>query len=435
MNISDILTEAMRLADEAEVFFIEAEDTSASFEADKLKKVVNRQTNLYALRIVKEGRIGYAISADPQRTSELVTRAVETSQFGVSANFEFPAPSPYPSVPVYDPATEDLPIESMVEAGRYLIDALKSAYPALSCDVSLSKGVTSLSLMNSKGTSGSYKQTTSACAVEGMLVRDTDMLFVGDEESSCNPVTDTSAILQRVLTQLEHATTNATMPSGKVPVIFTPNGVAGALMSPLMSALNGKNVLEGSSPLAGKQGKGVFSSCIWLWDDPMQAFMPESRPFDDEGVPSQRTPLVEAGVVTNFLYDLRTATMAHTKSTGNGSRRGVGLPSPAPSAFIMPNGDTSVEDMISDIESGLIIDFLMGAEQGNILSGDFSGNVLLGYRVENGKIVGRVKDTMVAGNIYQLLNQAVALGNDRRWVGGQVMVPSLMFGSLSVASR
>ncbi|MBM2824858.1 MAG: PmbA/TldD family protein [Dehalococcoidales bacterium] len=77
----------------------------------------------------------------------------------------------------------------------------------------------------------------------------------------------------------------------------------------------------------------------------------------------------------------------------------------------------------------------MGAEQGNILGGDFSGNVLLGYKVENGKIVGRVKDTMVSGNVYQLLKQISAIGSDARWVGSSVSTPSLYFPSVSVASK
>jgi len=71
--------------------------------------------------------------------------------------------------------------------------------------------------------------------------------------------------------------------------------------------------------------------------------------------------------------------------------------------------------MLRSLDEGLIIEGLMGAEQGNILGGDFSGNVLLGYKIEHGKIKGRVKDTVVSGNIYELLSNITALGNDGRW--------------------
>jgi predicted Zn-dependent protease len=78
--------------------------------------------------------------------------------------------------------------------------------------------------------------------------------------------------------------------------------------------------------------------------------------------------------------------------------------SPAPSAWMINAGKVAFADMLKDIKEGLLIEQLMGAEQGNVLGGDFSGNVLLGYKIEKGKIVGRVKDTMVSGNIYKILS-------------------------------
>jgi PmbA protein len=75
----------------------------------------------------------------------------------------------------------------------------------------------------------------------------------------------------------------------------------------------------------------------------------------------------------------------------------------------------------------------MGAGQGNVLGGDFSGNVLLGYKIENGKIAGRVKDTMVSGNIYRLLNRIAAIGSETTWLGGFLQTPPLCFSNVSVA--
>jgi len=77
----------------------------------------------------------------------------------------------------------------------------------------------------------------------------------------------------------------------------------------------------------------------------------------------------------------------------------------------------------------------MGAEQGNILGGDFSGNVLLGYKVESGKIVGRVKDTMVSGNVYQVLKEGIVIGSEAKWVGGFLQTPHIYCPRLSVASK
>jgi PmbA protein len=202
-----------------------------------------------------------------------------------------------------------------------------------------------------------------------------------------------------------------------------------------MTAFNGKLVLQGASPIGNKLGQPVFDEKLWLWDDPTIAYRPGSRPCDDEGVPSRRTPLIEQGTIVNFLYDLQTAALARTQSTGNGSRNRGGLPTPSPSAFIVAPGSTTLDEMVRDMKEGLVIEHLMGAEQGNILGGDFSGNVLLGYKVENGKIVGRVKDTMVSGNVYQVLKQIIAIGNEPKWVGGFLSTPHLYCPSLSVASK
>ena len=90
---------------------------------------------------------------------------------------------------------------------------------------------------------------------------------------------------------------------------------------------------------------------------------------------------------------------------------------------------------LDDIQEGLVVEYLMGAGQGNTLGGDFSGNVLLGYKIENGKIVGRVKDTMVAGNVYRILNRIAAIGSETVWVGGTLQTPPIYFSNVSVSSR
>ena len=108
---------------------------------------------------------------------------------------------------------------------------------------------------------------------------------------------------------------------------------------------------------------------------------------------------------------------------------------PAASALVIHTGEATFDEMVRDIPQGLVIEQLMGAEQGNVLGGDFSGNVLLGYKIENGKITGRVKNTMVSGNVYQALKDIVALGKEARWTGGSVFAPHLYCRSLSVASK
>lgn len=171
-----------------------------------------------------------------------------------------------------------------------------------------------------------------------------------------------------------------------------------------------------------------------LYDDPTIDFAPRSRPCDDEGMPSQKVALIEKGVVKNFLYDLQTAGQANTSSTSSGARGRGGLMMPSASALVFSTGHISFEEMLRNTREGLLVEQLMGAEQGNVLGGDFSGNVLLGYKIENGQIVGRVKNTMVSGNVYQILKE-VTLGNQARWVSGAVFTPHIYCANVAVASK
>jgi PmbA protein len=433
--VEKILKRAKKVAEEAEVFTISSEETAVHFEANRLKHIQSKQSSGTALRIIGNGRIGYATTTEQNNSADLVKMAVETTQFGRQAQFEFPALASYPRVEVFDPAVTSVPIEAMTELGEELIGTVRKDTPDLICEAEVAKSIASVILINSRGGQASYKMTSFNLAIEGSLIRDTDMLFVGDSEISSHPITHPITVADIVLRQLELAKEQAVVLGRSLPVVFTPLGVASALLSPLIAAFNGRVVLQGASPLGHRLNEKVFDKKLWLWDDPTIAYRPGSRPCDDEGVPSQRTPLIEQGKVSHFLYDLQTAGLAGTHSTGNGSRGHGGQPAPSPSAFIIAPGETTFEAMVSDIKEGLVIEQLMGATQGNILSGDFSGNVLLGYKVENGRIVGRVKDTMASGNVYQVLKQITAIGNDARWVSSSVNTPSLYCPRLSIASK
>ncbi|MFC1935143.1 TldD/PmbA family protein, partial [Chloroflexota bacterium] len=376
-----ILALAQTAAEEAEVFTLSSEETQVHFEANRLKQLQTKQQASVALRIVKDGRIGYATSTRQDDAEELVRHAVETARLGITAKFRLPSLGSYPEIEVFDAAVEAVPIEQMINLGEEMISKITAHTPGIICDSSISKGVLSVSIINSRSQQVDYRKSFFSLGIDGNLTKGTDMLFVGEMASSCHPLPDTKAVTSAVLRQLELAKTQASVPSGLMPVVFTPNGITSSLIMPLMASCNGKTVLEGASPIGDKIGQKVFDEQLSLHDDPTITHQPGSRPFDDEGIPSQRTPIVEQGTITNFLYDLQTAALAGTRSTGNGSRNRGGLPSPSPSAFTITAGTITFEEMVRDIKQGLVIEQLMGAEQGNILGGDFSGNVLLGYKV------------------------------------------------------
>jgi PmbA protein len=433
--LEDIIERAKKVAEEVEIFLVSSKETPVGFEANRLKMLETSESTSVTLRIVKDGKIGFATTTRLDDPQALVDMAAETAQFGALAKFTLPTEQAYPQIEVYDPDVESVAIDDMVEMGNSLIDRVLSHTPELVCEAGVTKSEGTVHILNSRGGEASYRKSYFSVGIEGSLIRDTDMLFVGESDSSCHPIMDILGIADAVIEQLELAKRPASVVTGKFPAVLTSKGVRSALLTPLALAVNGKMVTEGASPLVGKQGELLFDDKLTLWDDAAINYRPASRPCDDEGIPSQRTTLVERGVVANFLYDLQTAAIAGAKSTGSGNRARGGLPTPSVSALVIEEGDTLFTEMVRDIKEGLVIEWLIGAEQGNVLGGEFSGNVLLGYKVENGEIVGRVKDTMVSGNIYDVLKGLVVIGSEAKWVGGSLRTPPIYLPSLSVATK
>ena len=102
--------------------------------------------------------------------------------------------------------------------------------------------------------------------------------------------------------------------------------------------------------------------------------------------------------------------------------------------FVGPGG-VSTADMSASIDDGVLVEQLLGAGQGNVLGGEFGGNVLLGYRIVNGEIAGRVKDTMISGNVYEALKEIAALGGEPEWVGGALSTPPICCDGVTVSSK
>ena len=425
---------ANKSAEEVEVFSTSRKTTEAIFEANRLKLIQTKESQGTALRLIKNGRIGFSATNKPNGKQELLSMALEMAPFGAEAKFEFPGLYTYPEVAIFDPAVESISEEAMVQFGQSLIDGIRAKSPEIVCEATVSRTISSIQLRNSRGAIANYRRSVFSIGIEGVIIRGTDMLFVGDYESSCHPISTPDHVAQSTLEQLERAENTALSLTGTLPVIFTPHGVAASLIAPLATAFNGKTVLRGASLLGTRKGEQVLDPAVSIRDDATISFCPASSICDDEGIPSQQTSLVEKGVIANFLYDLQTAAEAGTASTGNARRLGGSLPNPSTNALIISEGKVSFADMLADIKEGLVIEQLMGATQGNILGGDFSGNVLLGYRVTNGRIVGRVKNTMVSGNVYEALKENVIIGSDSRWLGGSLKTPSILCPRIAVTA-
>jgi PmbA protein len=225
-----------------------------------------------------------------------------------------------------------------------------------------------------------------------------------------------------------------------VPVLLTAKA-ADLLWDTVQAALNGKLVLEKTSPwsealLATSTSRSrllpvVTSDTLTLSQQPDSG--PYSCPFDDEGTPTKPLLFIREGRLQQFYSDRTTGRLLGTGTTGSGFRPSMGsYPTPGLVNLLIHPEKGSLGDLIGQMDQGLVVDQLLGG--GADISGDFSVNVELGYRVRNGQITGRVKDTMIAGNVYTVLKRVVAVGGDADW-NGPCYTPSLIVEGISTTGR
>jgi len=181
----------------------------------------------------------------------------------------------------------------------------------------------------------------------------------------------------------------------------------------LMPAFAADNVQTGRSFLKGKLGKKVFSEDITITDNAILEKGLFSRPFDAEGTKSQKTALVEDGIVKNYLYDNYSARKDGVKSTGNcfGLQK---IPLIGSSNFVIKPGKYSKDKIISETKRGVLAKYAFGTHVANVLTGDVSIGVSNAFYIENGQIVHPVKQAMVSFNLFEALKNVQLIGKELR---------------------
>jgi PmbA protein len=287
----------------------------------------------------------------------------------------------------------------------------------------------SMRLINSLGLDCSFSDRTVDGSISAELVRGEDFLNIWQSRSE-RETFDPHLLTAPILQHLQWSDRHSAACNGKVPILFTSKA-ADTLWGIVSEACSGRHVRQKTTPWLDKLNQLVISEAITLSQNPTLGI--HSLPFDDEGTLTQEFTWIDQGRLKGFYGDRRTAAELNLNLTGNGFRSGLGsYPSPSMFNLIVNNGSGELSDLISSISDGILIDQILGDTPD--LSGDFSINIDLGYRIKQGKIIGRVKDTMVSGNAYTALNHLVQLGGDRTWQGS-LYTPSLIVDGLSVTSR
>lgn len=432
MIVEQIVEKAMQKAQSVQAVLRTQETSEVNFENDHLKSAESSQRTDIQVKVIRDGLVGVSSTTDPTDIDGVVSRALEAAQFGSPAHYSMPVAQPVPSVKTYDPAILPLSKPEMIQMGQGMMEMIKSSNAEILASAVLNKNLVKTEFANSAGAVFADEHTDFNLGAGGQLVRGTDILFAGHSVGQKKRQVDSEDIAERAIQYFRMAERIAPVQSGEMPVIFTPGGLIAVLLS-LIMGIDGKNVYLGESPLREKLGQVIANPRFSLLDDPLVEYGPNTSAFDDEGMPRRQTPLVENGVLRNFLYDLDTAGRAGVLPTGHGSRR-------RPTNLVISPGDTPYAEMLRGIKQGLLVHEYLGLGQGNPINGEFSANVFLGYKIENGEIVGRVKDVMLAGNAYDALKDITAISKERDWVSGPYawypgLMPYVQVGKLSVVAK
>ena len=288
-----------------------------------------------------------------------------------------------------------------------------------------------VTLANTLGFNGTYEGTGAglycvpiAQSNEGMQ-RDHWMSAARHREQMESPEDIGRKAAQRALRRLGARKIS----TGAVPVIFDPLS-ARSLLNHVFEAVCGSAIYSRSSFLVGQIGETVARHDITIVDDALMPAGLGSSPFDDEGVPTQETPIIEAGVLRNYLHSAYTARKLGLRPTGNGSRAGAGAVTIGPTNFHLKPGNYSPEDIIASTKKGLYVVELIGFGV-NTVTGDYSRGAV-GLWIENGRFVHPVQEVTIAGNLREMLKNIEMVGNDITFLGS-IAAPTLKIGNMVVS--
>lgn len=428
MKLVDILKR--KGIDLFEIYYEEIETRPVVFLQNILQSLEVKREKGFGLRIIKGGRVGFSSSNDLSNPEEIVDFAIASSQFGEEITFEFPQKTEYNEVEIYDPTGWG--INERIKLGEALLTEI-STFGDVQTDIELSFSTRKIRIFNSSGLDVSYEKTLYTLEVDGMTLLPTGITWIYESKVSTKPIEKTEEIVENLKKKLKWSEKLAEIKSGYYPIILAPH-VTISLISAFLLGVQGKNIAKGISPLTGRIGEKILDERLTLWDDALYPNLFRSRPFDDEGVPTIKKPFIEKGVLKSYLLDLHSASQLGMNPTGNALRSYQNQPTPAINNLVMEGGEKSLEEMLKDTEYGIFVCSDIGSGQSNLLAGDFSLNVGLGFLIKNGEIIGRVKDTMISGNVYDVFREIISLSKERH-VFWNYLLPYIKLEGIKITSK
>ncbi len=410
-----LLSMARGIADSAEVYYRETRETEIFFEDSSPSSINHSHRVGFALRIKKGERGGSSYCSEPKDPAELVRKAAVSLDAGAKAFFAFPGAHPADELETFDPEIEKLSDPQVINEIQRICAVLNGELKGKGqCNVSASYGELFLRIINTAGLDVSQKISFYKVSPQILFPNSQESLRLKQSATGFQSFPD-SRLIDLARAYICGLPVLDAGPKG-LDAIISPDAFH-VLLWRLEAAASAASLCEGVSRLKGKMGQKIASDIFSLEDDARIKGNPQSRWFDDEGVPARSHPVIENGVFRGFFSNLDSASRLGLEPTGHGYRTAmwggdpVSLkPVPTLAHCRVRPGSESLDEIIASTRRGVLIEGVLGAHSGNIPNGDFSVGLNPGLYIEKGKIRGRLRNTMFSGNIYPLFTRISSVG-------------------------
>jgi PmbA protein len=436
----ELVDRAMRGgATAADVLVHEMDEFSTALRLGQIEKLKEAASKVLGLRVLRGVRSASSFSSDfsPAALTRLVERTLAMAQ----VTSEDPA-SGLPDAALLGRAEGDLGLyaddvaelstEERIDYARRAEAAALSADPRIknSEGAWFEASVGRRAYANSLGFVGSYRSSYCAGSVApvaeaGGMQRDYWYSVARRRSALESPEAVGRKAAERTLRKLGARK----MATCQVPVIFDAE-TAASLVGHVFDAVRGDAIYRSASFLTGKLNQKVACERVTILDDGLRPGGFGTRPFDGEGIPSSVTPVIERGVLGNYLLNSYTARKLNLRTTGNASRGVSGPPGVGPKNFYLAPGPHSAEEIRQSVQTGFYVTELIGFGV-NTVTGDYSRGAA-GQWIENGEFAYPVEEVTIAGNLADMLNHVDMVGSDLEFRSA-VASPTLLISGLTVA--
>jgi len=429
-------------ADEAEVYGTYSESVSVRFEKGDLKLTQVDESGSLGLRVFKDKKLGFSSTnqTDEGAQAGVARDALTLAGFSVpdEANVLPAARAVEPAATLVTPGAASFSVEQAVEAARELFARASAVDPRVAIDTAdLSVSRVAHGVVSTRGVRASESDAMLSCSLFGMAVDGDDVGgfdYWGDfarNPDHWDGVRDavvarfTEAVLGNLDAQRAETYTGA--------VLFAPQALVPVLISPLLAASSAIAVQRGRSALVGKVGEQIASPGLSIVDDPTDRSLAGATSFDREGTPVSRFNVLDRGVLQSYLYNGYAAQVEGRESTGHAQGGARSVPGLGAHSLVVSGGDGGDQDaLMARLGRGLFVQRFSGSV--DPASGDFSGVAKSARWIEDGKVVRSLRETLIAGNAFELLRSIDCLSTETLSLGGSMRAPWAIVDGLSVTA-